>query len=99
MRLIDADKTCKELIDTIDWLRKENYETYSAVGDDIVFVLDKQATSYDVDEVVEKLEELHEKFCNSVTCGGKSIKSMCKDCEEYIMFKKNIEIVKAGGIE
>lgn len=48
--------------------------------------------AYDVDKVVEKLEEVHNKFCNSVVC-----KSICGDCVEYIMFNKNIEIVKHEG--
>ena len=38
-------------------------------------------------------ENWHKRFCNSVSCDGKL---MCKDCEEYIIFKKNIEIIKAG---
>ena len=57
MRLIDADKTYKELIDSIEWLREQDYEAYSAVGDDIRTILDKQPTVFDVDKVVEQLEK------------------------------------------
>lgn len=57
MRLIDADKTYKELIDSIEWLREQDYEAYSAIGDDIRTILDKQPTVFDVDKVVEQLEK------------------------------------------
>ena len=64
MRLIDADKTYKELIDSIEWLREQDYEAYSAIGDDIRTILDKQPTAFDVDKVVEQLDDyLFEKYC------------------------------------
>ena len=54
-------------------------------------------TAYDIDKVVEELEEVHNKFCKNVVCGGKSRSELCEYCEECIMFNKNIEIVKQGG--
>lgn len=66
MRLIDADKTYKELIDSIEWLREQDYEAYSAIGDDIRTILDKQPTVFDVDKVVEQLEKTE---YISKTCG------------------------------
>lgn len=84
MRLIDADDAQKELIDAVDWLREEDYETYSAIGDNIAFVLSKQPIAYDVDNVVEQLEELKEE---------KEIGS------HKVTVKEAIEIVKRGGID
>lgn len=62
MRLIDADKLQQDLIDQIDWLRKQDYELYCAIGDDITWCIDKQPTAYDVDKVIEYLEELRDRF-------------------------------------
>lgn len=56
MRLIDADRLQQDLINQIDWLRKQDYELYCAIGDDITWCIDKWPTAYDVDKVVEQLE-------------------------------------------
>lgn len=56
MRLIDADKLQQDLIDQIDWIRKQDYELYCAIGDDITWCIDKQTTAYDVDKVLKQLE-------------------------------------------
>ncbi len=87
-----------ELIKALEEYKEEDWNknlctTLPNVVDDCIDFIENMPTAYDVDKVVEELEEVHKKFCNSVTCGGKS---MCKDCDEYIMFKKNIEIIKAG---
>lgn len=80
-RLIDADKfktalekaiSKNEDMDCLDFLR-------------ISSVIDAQPTAYDVDKVVEQLEELEGRY-NSVDFGIKGI--ICKA----------IEIVKSGGI-
>lgn len=89
MRLIDADKLTKQIA---GMAFANNYPANKALA--LCKLIDTQPTAYDVDRVVEQLKEVHEKFCKSVACGGKS---MCKDCEEYIIFNKNIDIVKAGG--
>jgi hypothetical protein len=63
-RPIDADKLCESLIENISWLREQDYETYCAVGDAIVFVTDQQPTAYDPNNVVKQLEDyLFEKYC------------------------------------
>lgn len=54
--------------------------------EDVKSAISKQPTAYDVDKVVEQLEELKERY-NSVDFGIKGI--ICKA----------IEIVKAGGID
>lgn len=89
MRLIDADKLQQDLIDQIDWLRKQDYELYCAIGDDITFCIDKQQTAYDVDKVLKQLED------------EKSHMSLLDDELEEVYksaIDDAIEIVKAGGM-
>lgn len=83
MRLIDADKLQKDLLDQIDWLREQDYELYCAIGDDITWCIDKQPTAYDVDKVVECLEELRDRFNK-------------KDFAIRGIIEKVIEIVETG---
>lgn len=82
MRMIDADELKTQLyesimvnedMDCLDFLRVES-------------LIDAQPTAYDVDKVVEQLEELEGRY-NSVDFGIKGI--ICKA----------IEIVKAGGTD
>lgn len=79
MRLIDADK-----IESVD---------FSECTDlmEIMNVIDAQPTAYDVDVVVEQLEELTEEECTLHECGIRS--ERCKPC----IAKKAIEIVRGGG--
>lgn len=83
-RLIDADKAYKELIEVIDWIREQDYETYSAVGDDIMIVLDDQPTAFDADKVAEKLEN----YFNTT-----------ENKDMRLAYHHAIEIVKGGGVE
>lgn len=84
MRLIDADKAYKELIEVIDWIRDQDYEAYSAVGDDIRMVLDDQPTAFDADKVAEKLEN----YFNTT-----------ENKDMRLAYHHAIEIVKCGGVE
>lgn len=93
-RLIDADELYKSLIESIDWLKDQDYETYSAVGDNIRFVIDQLSTAYDLDKVVELLEAEMQKAKEEVEKGrGLLIK------EPYTPYVKAIEIVKGGGVD
>lgn len=97
MRLIDADKLQQDLIDQIDWLRKQDYELYCAIGDDITWCIDKQPTAYDVDKVVEQLEEAKSmvqvnRVLDDIT------KDKPKELGQLIAYDKSIEIVKASGM-
>ena len=84
MRLIDADKAYKELIEGIDWLRGQDYEAYSAVGDNIRTVLDNQPTAFDADKVAEKLEN----YFNTT-----------ENKDMRLAYHHAIEIVKGGETE
>lgn len=84
MRLIDADKAYKELIEGIDWIRDQDYEAYSAVGDNIRAVLDDQPTAFDADKVAEKLEN----YFNTT-----------ENKDMRLAYHHAIEIVKGGEAE
>lgn len=61
-------------------------------------LIDKQPTTYDVDKVVEQLEEL----CEMVPVNrllDDIIKDKPKELGQLIAYRKAIEIVKSGGIE
>ena len=88
MRLIDADELSKRLIDSIEYLKNQHYETYASVGDSIKFVIDNQQTAYSVDKVVEELEEV--KTINVDVGYGTIYKTIRKDVA--------IEIIKQCGV-
>lgn len=76
------------MINQIDWLRKQDYELYCAIGDDITWCIDKQPTAYDVDKVVERLET-----DSSVKLYGSG------NSDNYLIpIKRAIDIVRDGRI-
>ena len=70
----------------------DNFEVTVSIKD-VKTIIKEQPTAYDVEKVVDELKEVHEKFCKNVACD-----ELCEHCEEYIMFNKNIKIVKQGGV-
>lgn len=86
MRLIDADELNEELsqqwfIDILLTKTNSNY-MYSALAEKI----DSQPTAYDVDKVIEYLEELRDRFNK-------------KDFAIRGIIEKAIEIVKEGYVD
>ena len=72
----DIQKTITEQSGTIDWLN----------------MIYRQPTAYDVDKVVDQLEEIRvKKTCNKEKCDGKEL---CRIC----VVDDAIEIVKGGGV-
>ena len=84
MRLIDAD----ELIDSLG-----NSDMDFAIG----AVIDEQPTAFDVDKVVEQLEEVEKIMTSPVTkdCFGEECRA--SDCA-VCLISKAIEIVKGGEL-
>ena len=84
MRLTDADELKEELSQQwfIDILltKTNSNDMYSALAEKI----DSQPTAYDVDKVIEYLEQLRDRFNE-------------KDFAIRGIIEKAIEIVKAGG--
>ena len=85
MRLIDVDAIN---LDEINLLSQEGIQK----------ILDEQPTAYDVDKVVEQLEDMRSKREEQLKiCAD-------KDMEDYLRCKISaiaeiIEIVKSGGVE
>ena len=72
----DIQKTITEQSGTIDWMN----------------LIYRQPTAYDLDEVVEQLEEIRlNKTCNKEKCDAKEL---CRIC----VVDDAIEIVKQGGV-
>ena len=84
MRLIDAD----EIIDSLG-----NSDMDFAIG----AVIDEQPTVFDVDKVVEQLEEVEKIMTSPVTkdCFGEECRA--SDCT-VCLISKAIEIVKGGEL-
>lgn len=76
MRLIDADKF------------KELFYTDTAIGKIMRLMIDEQPTAYDVDKVVERLEDM-----KYVMMGNYGVR------REVVNFDDLVEIVKSGEIE
>lgn len=78
MRLIDADKLKRDL-ESVTLSNGTLLNTNT-----VLLLLDKYPTAYDVDKVVEQLEELRDRFDK-------------KDFAIRGIVEKAIEVVKAGG--
>lgn len=93
-RLIDADALIKELHEA---LNGSGYDTdYKEMGIDD-FILN-QPTAFDVDKVVEVLEELKHNY--EENCNSRIRKGLCAKAEDCgsCAFMQSIEIVRKGGV-
>ena len=90
MRLIDAD----ELINIIEWNKGRNEDIAASVNS-VINLIKSRPTAYNVDKVVEHLEEkLEQSYYDGTRRNGKSIAY-----GENIAYQKAIDIVKAGGVK
>lgn len=95
MRLIDADALYDALADKLLWLMNYGDETYLSVGNDIRNTIDAQPTAYDVENVVEQLEET--KIKDTGTALDEAQKERCFWYAQGM--NRAIEIVKGGGAD
>lgn len=97
-RLIDADLLKENLIKCLKPLEPEEEMIDSDVALlSTIMEIDNQPTAFDVDNVVEQLEEVEKIMTLPVTedCFGEECRaSNCTVC----LISKAIEIVKGGGI-
>lgn len=75
----------------------EQLEEHSLSGkmdiSNAIYLLENQPTAYDIDKVIEELEEIRvKKTCNKEKC---DTKELCRIC----VVDDAIEIVKAGGTD
>lgn len=96
MRLIDADKIKQSV--TNEMLKAELNSPVYRTLECVIADIDNQPTAYDVDKVVEQLEELHEMVPVNRLLDD-IIKDKPKELGQLIAYRKAIEIVKSGGIE
>lgn len=93
-RLIDADK----LKEAIEGEKDDNDYMCRLCLESIKEIIDEQPTAFDVDKVVEQLEEVEKIMTSPVTedCFGEECRA--SDCT-ICLIRKAIEIVKGGGVE
>ena len=98
MRLINADKVINILKDRATNEAVCGYMTAYDVTNSIIDEIDEQPVAYDVDKVVERLEELRE--LDASDCDQFPIQDIhCSDCTQKRMAERAIGIVKGGGID
>ena len=91
-RLIDADKLLEETRKDRDYAEKNGFLDMYYERQVLIDRIESQPIAYDVDKVVEKLEEIRaKKTCNKEKCDTKEI---CRIC----VVDDAIEIVKRGGV-
>lgn len=88
MRLIDADDVKKMISDTFE-KEKDVINSFWKMGT-LMDKVDEIQTAYDVDAVVEQLEERSEEYNSGVRLHGKP---------EEMLTDEAIEIVKGGGVD
>lgn len=106
MRLIDADLLKKNIL---KWLKpsKPDETEMIEVADALVSTMmeiDEQPTAFDVDKVVEQLEDIKRKkyrACQDVICEDCKYSEDCCDGDESdkLALDMAIKIVKCGGVE
>ena len=94
--LISRSELYDELGNKLTWLMAYGDDVYLDVGSDIKDVIDNMPTAYDIDKVVEELEELDVK---SITRYKNGNFGDFDGVEYYIKKREAIEIVKQGGYE
>lgn len=98
--LIKKEDVKLMLSELLDLAEKENFSAYDVINHAVDWV-ENISTAYDIDKVVEELEELRERIINDdydvcATFSG-CMKIDCDRCEQVILTNKAIEIVKSGG--
>ena len=92
MRLIDADKLLKKTRRDRDYARKNGFLDMYYERQVLIDRIESQPTAYDMDKVIEQLEEIRvKKTCNKEKC---DTKELCRIC----VVDDAIEIVKQGGV-
>lgn len=87
-RLIDADDVKKMISDTFE-KEKDVINSFWKMGT-LMDKVDEIQTAYDVDAVVEQLEERSEEYNSGVRLHGKP---------EEMLTDEAIQIVKGGGVD
>ena len=92
MRLIDADKLLEETRQARDYARKNGFLDMYCERQVLIDKIESQPIAYNVDKVVEQLEELSDESYKAYCIAFNS-----DDRAEYDAYTNAIEIVKGGG--
>lgn len=92
MRLIDADKLLEETRKDRDYAEKNGFMDMYCERQVLINRIKAQPTAYNVDKVVEQLEELSDESYKAYCIAFNS-----DDKAEYDAYTNAIEIVKGGG--
>lgn len=84
MRLIDAD----ELINILEWNRGQEKDALASINS-LIKLIKERPIAYNVDKVVEQLEDRSKEYNSGVRLHGKP---------EEMITNEAIEIVKGGGV-
>ena len=97
-RLIDADKLLEETRRDRDYARKNGFLDMYYERQVLIDRIKAQPTAYNVDKVVEQLEEVEKIMTSPVNedCFGEECRA--SDCT-VCLISKAIEIVKGGGVK
>ena len=97
-RLIDADKLLEETRRDRDYARKNGFLDMYYERQVLIDRIELQPTAYDVNKVVEQLEEVEKIMTSPVNkdCFGEECRA--SDCT-VCLISKAIEIVKGGGLK
>ena len=107
MRLIDADLLKENISKRLKSFNPDGTEIEVANALALVSTMmeiDEQPTAFDVDKVVEQLEDIKRKkyrACQDVICEDCKYSKDCCDGDESdkLALERAIEIVKSGGVE
>lgn len=104
-RLIDADKLIELMIKDRDYAGENGFTDMFYERQHLIGAINEQLTAYDVDKVVEQLEE-HTAFLKDCTKYGNNTKDQqSKSYDTMMMYEVKdlvddlLEIVKAGGAD
>ena len=95
-RLIDADKLLEETRRDRDYARKNGFLDMYYERQVLIDRIKAQQTAYDVDNVVEKLEELKMRYFLTIANTGDEKSDFAYENVGNAL-DKAIEIIKAGG--
>ena len=93
MRLIDADTLVKDL----SYLYTKNHIPVDMRAKEILTTIMEQPTAYDIDKVVEELEELKMRYFLTIANTGDEKSDFAYENVGNVL-DKAIEIVKQGGV-
>lgn len=102
-RLVDADKLLEETRRDRDYARKNGFLDMYYERQVLIDRIEEQPTAYDVDKVVEQLEERTAFLKDCTKYGNKTAEQQSKSYDTMMMYEVKdlvddlLEIVKASG--